>query len=296
MGNSCVGTVALQARSWKETVGAMTDANAVFDLVDADKSGEIDPTELMLYLLGQGQEHESVSQLFAVLDTDGNGSISRQEFIAGFDKLTAAESSAPVLMKKLSIPEDELAELKADFDDIDTDKSGMVDVAEVRSLLLKERNGTAPTEAEVQEMLASFDRDGNGQVTFAEYVSALGYAPPVSAPPAAGAGASAAAAPEAPALSRKDSSKVLDANSSVQEIAAQLGLQDDEIAELKTDFDEMDTDGSGTVDVAEVRSSLAKERNGKAPTEEEVQTMLSQFDQNGDGKVTFAEYAAVLCA
>ena len=70
----------------------MADANAVFDLVDADKSGEIDPTELMLYLLGQGHEHESVSRLFAVLDTDGNGSISRQEFIAGFDKLIAAES------------------------------------------------------------------------------------------------------------------------------------------------------------------------------------------------------------
>ena len=97
-------------------------------------------------------------------------------------------------------------------------------------------------------------------------------------------------------MSRKDSSKVLDANSSVQEIAAQLGLQDDEIAELKADFDEMDTDGSGTVDVAEVRGSLAKERNGKAPTEEEVLAMIAQFDQNGDGKVTFAEYAAVLCA
>ena len=81
-----------------------------------------------------------------------------------------------------------------------------------------------------------------------------------------------------------------------QEIAAKLGLQDDEINELKADFDEMDTDKSGSIDVAEAKASLTKERNGKAPTDEEVQAMMAQFDQNGDAKVTFAEYAAVLCA
>jgi Ca2+-binding EF-hand superfamily protein len=81
-----------------------------------------------------------------------------------------------------------------------------------------------------------------------------------------------------------------------QEIGVQLGLQDDEINELKADFDEMDTDKSGSVDVSEAKASLTKERNGKAPTEQEVQAMMAQFDQNGDGKVTFAEYAAVLCA
>ena len=63
----------------------MDRANAIFDQIDADKSGEIDSKELMMALLGLGQEHETVSDLFRVLDTDGNGSISREEFIAGFD-------------------------------------------------------------------------------------------------------------------------------------------------------------------------------------------------------------------
>ena len=63
----------------------MDRANAIFDQIDADKSGEIDPKELMMALLGLGQEHETVSDLFRVLDTDGNGSISREEFLAGFD-------------------------------------------------------------------------------------------------------------------------------------------------------------------------------------------------------------------
>ena len=61
----------------------------MFDCIDADKSGEIDSTELMMHLLGLGQEHESVSELFKALDTDGDGKISREEFIAGFDKLSA---------------------------------------------------------------------------------------------------------------------------------------------------------------------------------------------------------------
>ena len=49
----------------------MDRANAIFDQIDADKSGEIDPKELMMALLGLGQEHETVSDLFRVLDTDG---------------------------------------------------------------------------------------------------------------------------------------------------------------------------------------------------------------------------------
>ena len=205
--------------------------NSIFDAIDADKSGEIDPTELMLHLLGVGQEHESVSALFKVLDKDGNGSISREEFIAGFDKLTVAESSEVVLKAKLNLSDEEYAELKADFDEIDTNKSGSVDISEVRTLLTKERNGTAPTEAEVEEMMASFDKDADGQVTLVEYLAALGYAPPdqdayddldAFEPPDQEEDLEAAAA--APpvdaaaqlAVSRLESSKVLDENSSVQ--------------------------------------------------------------------------------
>jgi Ca2+-binding EF-hand superfamily protein len=212
--------------------------NSIFDAIDADKSGEIDPTELMLHLLGVGQEHESVSALFKVLDKDGNGSISREEFIAGFDKLTEAESSEVVLKAKLKLSDEEYAELKADFDEIDTNKSGSVDISEVRTLLTKERNGTAPTEAEVEEMMGSFDKDADGQVTLVEYLAALGYAAPdleayddldAFEPPdqeadleAAAAliqGAAAGAAPPGLnpiAASRLESSKVLAENSSVQ--------------------------------------------------------------------------------
>ena len=88
----------------------MDTANAVFDDIDADKSGEIDPAELMMHLLGVGQEHESVSALFAVLDTDGNGSISREEFVAGFEQLQTFDKLA--VLRRLT-PEQEAAAAKA---------------------------------------------------------------------------------------------------------------------------------------------------------------------------------------
>ena len=69
--------------------------NSIFDRIDADGSGEIDPTELIMHLLGLGQEPDSVSELFKVLDTDGDGKISREEFIAGHDKLAAFQKRQP---------------------------------------------------------------------------------------------------------------------------------------------------------------------------------------------------------
>ena len=88
----------------------MERANAIFDQIDADKSGEIDPKELMMALLGAGQEHETVSDLFRVLDTDGNGSISREEFIAGFDLYQKYDKLAE--LRRLT-PEQEAAAAKA---------------------------------------------------------------------------------------------------------------------------------------------------------------------------------------
>ena len=85
----CLSVCCLLATGVALCVG-MADEDRVwrmFDCIDADKSGEIDSTELMMHLLGLGQEHESVSELFKALDTDGDGRISREEFIAGFDKV-----------------------------------------------------------------------------------------------------------------------------------------------------------------------------------------------------------------
>ena len=50
-------------------------------------------------------------------------------------------SYGTVSSKQQSLSDEEMQELKADFDEIDVDKSGSVDVAECRALLQKERGG-----------------------------------------------------------------------------------------------------------------------------------------------------------
>lgn len=73
----------------------------------------------------------------------------------------------------------------------------------------------------------------------------------------------------------------LAADASKEDVCKTLGLAAEEYDEMKKDFDEMDADKSGTVDKAEMAASLAKERGGKTPSEDEVKGMLQMLDQDG---------------
>ena len=73
---------------------SMDRANAMFDSIDVDKSGTIEPGELIMHFLSLGQEPDTVSSMFAVLDTNKDGSISREEFVDGFEKLQALDKLA----------------------------------------------------------------------------------------------------------------------------------------------------------------------------------------------------------
>lgn len=55
----------------------------IFDEIGKDENGTINHSELLQYLLGKGQEPETVSELFAILDTNDDGQISREELAAG---------------------------------------------------------------------------------------------------------------------------------------------------------------------------------------------------------------------
>eukprot|EP00964_Phaeocystis_antarctica_P007164 scaffold3878_cov60-Phaeocystis_antarctica.AAC.2 len=153
-------------RSIAESVG-MADhdrVNRMFDCIDADKSGEIDSTELMMHLLGLGQEHESVSELFKALDTDGDGKISREEFIAGSDKLAAFQRLQPGAAA--GEPEAEAA-AAATFAAVDADKSGKLDLEELLSALAAA--GDVADRAEVEALFKRLDVNGDGAITMEEW-------------------------------------------------------------------------------------------------------------------------------
>ena len=64
----------------------MDRANNIFDQIDTDQSGGLDKGEITIHLLALGQEQETVMEMFALLDADNDGLISREEFVNGFQK------------------------------------------------------------------------------------------------------------------------------------------------------------------------------------------------------------------
>ena len=124
--------------------------------MDADKSGEVTPLEFMDHMLGTQMEHETVSALFRKMDTDGNGSISRAEFIAGFDRLMAEWAQPGPAVGS----QEEAAAAAATFAAVDADNSGKLDLEELLSALAAA--GDATDRAEVEALFKRLDVNGDG--------------------------------------------------------------------------------------------------------------------------------------
>ena len=139
----------------------MTDherLNSIFDAIDADKSGEITPDELIDHFLAVGTEHETISALFRKMDTDGNGSISRAEFLAGFDRLMAEWAQPGPAVGS----QEEEAAAAATFAAADADNSGKLDLEELLSALAAA--GDVADRAEVEALFKRLDVNGDGDL------------------------------------------------------------------------------------------------------------------------------------
>ena len=65
-------------------------------------------------------------------------------------------------------------------------------------------------------------------------------------------------------------------------------------AQLRAVFDEFDTDGSGSVDTAEIQAMTAK--LGMTFSTEEIEAMVRDADTNGNGVLEFDEFEQVIKA
>jgi len=66
------------------------EADQLFAKIDTDGDGRISDHELLVHLLGQGQDDHTISELFRELDLDGSGYIEWNEFEAGYGKMVQA--------------------------------------------------------------------------------------------------------------------------------------------------------------------------------------------------------------
>jgi len=73
-----------------------------------------------------------------------------------------------------------------------------------------------------------------------------------------------------------------------------FGMHIKDKEKLKKIFDEIDTDGSGELDVSELRAALEKCKPGEKITDTQVAKRINKYDADGNGTLSFPEYETML--
>jgi Ca2+-binding EF-hand superfamily protein/CubicO group peptidase (beta-lactamase class C family) len=227
--------------------------------MDKDGSGEVNGSELRVGLISAGicQTDEEVMAILKNGDKEGDGEMSLEEFIACFPDLQDEAWEDDV--------DDPVAKLTSLFYNIDDDQTGWVDSKELYEGLLGA--GVVVTPEEIQELLAAGDDDGDGRLTLEEFLSCF---------------------------DEIDLETWFDAGADLEAVEKAAGL-DEEARQARQDaayqmFLAMDEDNSGWVSPQEVITGMSKlKMPGGA---EEVRSLLSMADTDGDGKIEPDEFIA----
>ncbi|MGF1496137.1 MAG: EF-hand domain-containing protein [Elainellaceae cyanobacterium] len=119
-----------------------------FTQMDANQDGKVELDEYLNFALAQ--ERERLTQKFKGVDADGDGCIEFEEFVA------AAEPSFRILQK---------------FRELDIDQNGLLSVDE--AIAIAHQLVLPLSSQQVQAIITKADHDGDGQVTYYEYLGAI---------------------------------------------------------------------------------------------------------------------------
>eukprot|EP00397_Hematodinium_sp_SG-2012_P060343 GEMP01078446.1.p1 GENE.GEMP01078446.1~~GEMP01078446.1.p1 ORF type:complete len:159 (+),score=50.14 GEMP01078446.1:136-612(+) len=127
-----------------------------FSLFDKDGNGTITAEELGVVMrsIGRNPTNEQLRQMIAEVDEDGSGEIEFPEFL----KLMASKLQ----------DSDSIDEMREAFLVFDRDKSGSVSAIELKHVM--NNLGEQVTDAEVEEMIKEADADGDGELSFDDFL------------------------------------------------------------------------------------------------------------------------------
>lgn len=180
------------------------------------------------------------------------------------------------------------AALNRCFDALDKDQSGYIDLKEFKQYLFKSGVTLLNVANGAQDLLAKMDVNKDNQVCRVEFVTMM----------------------EAITVDKSDddleawvaemiytatSKTVTGFGNSLGEILGQMDLNPEQMAKLKLCFSALDKDGSGYVEMTELKLYLSQTGvNLEDAQSEEVSTLMSKLDKNADGKVSEQEFYVTL--
>eukprot|EP00667_Euglena_gracilis_P005968 EG_transcript_6014 len=241
-------------------------AMVAFEKFDTDHSGNLDVREFhkAIVSLGLGYSFEDAENLFNMMDEDGNGSMSMQEFLAHCreyinNSVQAAAEEAP---------KDPEAQARQAFHRFDRNRDGFLDVNDFLQAIRELGLGTTMEDAE--QLFSMVDEDGSGTMDEEEFVSHC-----ISAFQNAGAfgaggggGGGSAAARPAPTGAVK--------------------ISGDPTADAANLFRRYDEDGNGYLDIYEFMRAMKE--LGLGLTFEDAKALFSQIDVDGSGMMDEEEF------
>ena len=121
-----------------------------FAQLDANQDGKIGVEEFLEYSLGHKKTH--YLKRFAALDCDQDGFIEFEEFVA------ATEPTYLILKK---------------FRELDLDRNGLLSTEE--ALHIADQLVLPLSSQQVRTIIHEVDRDGDGQITYYEYLGAIAH-------------------------------------------------------------------------------------------------------------------------
>ena len=153
----------------------------IFETMDTDDSGMIDGPELqkgIISITGESLSPGEIYQIIEILDKDSDGRVNPFELIEAIEELGLdIESDKPV---KKAAPIEVLLQYLDEsginpasiFSSLDSNNDGKIDREEMR-VELHSRMGDSIGEDDIDELMDSFDDDGDGHIDLIEFISTL---------------------------------------------------------------------------------------------------------------------------
>lgn len=108
---------------------------------------------------------KNLQQIFEFIDINDSGSITQSEFLLLFEE---PDQKIEKNKANLRLPDELQREIQTLFEEVDVDKSRFIDKNELGQALMKV--GVNPTLQELDEYIAKFDRDGDGKISYGEFL------------------------------------------------------------------------------------------------------------------------------